>query len=215
MNVLFLDTSLNINFGFLDDKFNWISPVEEIQGQNASQLHYKIYESLEKKNLAIDSFNTVITSAGPGSYTGMRVSEIFNKVFSFSKLKSYTFYEYEIPAIINVKKGLFLSKAYKQQIFVHYWNLEEKNQEQALIDIQNSERLIKIISQFDHFYSNSNDQKIISEFNLTNHISKIISTIDLIKENTKTIFEHLTSRNLNQELFYYRPLDIEFTPSKT
>ncbi len=215
MKILFLDTSLNINFGFLDEKFNWIMPIEEIKGQNAAELHYKIYENLEKKSLDIKDFTAVITSAGPGSYTGMRVAEVFNKIFSFSKLQAYTFYEYEIPMILNVEKGLFLSKAYKQQAFVYHWNLKEKKEEKALIDLENSQELTRVVGAYQNFFSNSNDQKIISEFKLDQQIPKLISTIDLIKQNTAMIFDHLISRNLNQELFYYRPLEVEFTPSKT
>ena len=84
---LFLDTTFGITVGLLDDQNEWLD-YSFVDGQKGSAVIHKIIlDLLEKNNLSIKNVKALFQIAGPGSYTGMRVSDGISQIFDWQKFR--------------------------------------------------------------------------------------------------------------------------------
>ena len=84
---LFIDTTKDVTVGLVDNNFEWLEYEYFKDAKGSALIHKCIYEQLEKQNKTIDDLVGVLQVAGPGSYTGMRVSEGVSQIFDWQKLK--------------------------------------------------------------------------------------------------------------------------------
>ncbi len=85
----------------------------------SEQFHKALYDLIkDMKDI------TFIFSQGPGSYTGLRLIELFAFFLEKHQYKAYPFYYFEIPQFLN-KQGSFISYAYKQESFLYSWAQQE------------------------------------------------------------------------------------------
>ncbi len=200
MAYLFVDTSELLIVGLLNDKFDWLEYHELRDKKSSALIHALIYELLEKHKVKLKDILGFIQVAGPGSYTGMRVSEGISQVLDWQDIKVNSFYHFEVPSLLEVKKGSWISRAFKGEAFIYSWNAEKENQELILLD-DASKRIESEQSDFyTHFAGNFE-----SELNYTS---------EMIKNNSKELFPLVLSQNLQREPFYYRSLEKEFKVSK-
>jgi tRNA threonylcarbamoyladenosine biosynthesis protein TsaB len=201
MTSLYLDTSHLCRVGILDDSFSWLTKVEINNTKSASQIHYVIYESLKSLGLKISDVDNLIYGLGPGSYTGVRVTEGFSQIAQLSNLKRCSFYHFEVPYLSGISKGDFFSNAFKSEIFVHSWNNETNSSELK------SKKFCSSVLNSSDSWTHYRDDRIFSEDLAPN------LTSELIDQKPKLVFEKIVERAQTQEPFYYRRESVEFKPS--
>ena len=187
---LFIDTTHNLSLGLLKESFNWLE-FKKIETRKSSQLlHASVHDLLLKHDIGLDDLKAVIAVAGPGSYTGMRVSDGFTKVLEQEGMTKLSFYSYEVPRILGVNEGVFISKAFKGEFFVHEWSEGEEKQKRV-VDIKDFKNKFDSIFSFDSELGN-------------------IEIINLIESKPEVLFKHIVENGVKRELLYYRSLEEEF-----
>ena len=203
MSYLFIDTSDHLVLGLLDSDYKWIEFLETNDKKSSASIHAKIYNLLEKNGLKIKDVKALFQIAGPGSYTGMRISEGISQVLEWQKMPIYSFYHFVIPSLLGESKGAWISKAFKGEIFVYEWRDKEiktsLHAESELPNIQN--RLKEELGEFWTHYNESFPE-----------IPK--STGELLKLNSDKLFSYVATSQLREKPFYYRSLEKEFTVSQ-
>lgn len=201
MNYLYLDTTDHLIVGLLDSNLSWIEYLELDDRKSSGKIHGVIFELLEKYELSVESLSGVFQVSGPGSYTGMRVSEGIVRVFDWESIPTYSFYHFDVPKITGITEGKWLSSAFKGEVFVYSWSEEDSN------------KFLFKDSDLASFIHSSNP--IYTHFDLDNidlHNDKVIKySSELIKNKSKEVFRHVLDRKMRVEPFYYRSLEIEFS----
>jgi tRNA threonylcarbamoyladenosine biosynthesis protein TsaB len=195
---LFLDTTFGITVGLLDDQNEWLD-YSFVDGQKGSAVIHKIIlDLLEKNNLSIENVKALFQIAGPGSYTGMRVSDGISQIFDWQNITTYAFYHFDVPKLLNINSGIWFANAFKGELFLYKW-IDETYEKYLLKTAEAIEQLLS--SDIPIFTSFEND-KVDCKYGLTK---------DLIKQNSKEIFDYVEENNLRKELYYFRTVDEEFS----
>ena len=119
---LYLDTTHGIQLGLLNNQYDWIEINNLGELKSSAVIHAYINDLLVKYNQEILDISSLVYCAGPGSYTGMRVSEGIAQIFEMAQIKLYSFYHFEIPQIYGNQHGKWLDHAFKGEIFIYDWN---------------------------------------------------------------------------------------------
>lgn len=185
MTYLFLDSTKDMIVGLLDENFKWLD-YKRIESTKASQfIHGLIDELLSKNNLEVQKLEALFTVAGPGSYTGMRLSSGIEKIFSLAGIRTYSFYHYQVLEEFS-NEGIFLMNAFKGEHFVYSWSIEKKEN-----FLCKEEELAPILSQASS-----------KQFTLEDAISILYQNPQILKT-----FE---IKLVKMDVFYFRPLHEEF-----
>lgn len=193
MMKLFIDTSENITVGLLDSNYQW-KAYEYLQSKkSSSDLHYLIYSVLKKCNIEVNDITGLIHCSGPGSYTGMRISEGLSNIFDLNNVKTNSFYHFELPLISGVESGVWISKAFKGEFFLYEW-----------FQAKNSKKLVR-----EKDLNNVKDVENIFSGHSTFGELDLSLTKDLIFDNPD-LLKFVVDRNLKREVFYYRSIEEEF-----
>lgn len=190
---VYIDTTHSVIIGVLNKELEWIEYAELNSKKSSEILHSKIYEQLSNHGLEIKSISGVIYSAGPGSYTGMRVSDGFTKILELKNIPIFSFYQFEVPNLVGINDGYWIDNAFKGEVFVYEWEDSESKHFRI-----KSEDL-----------SNLDGRKLFSHEELLSD-KQTSSTKKLIKDNSKKIFHTILQNKERKELFYYRSIDDEF-----
>lgn len=191
---VYIDTTHSVIIGVLNKELEWIE-YTQIDSQRSSEiLHFNVYKQLSNHNLEIKAIDGVIYCAGPGSYTGMRVSDGFTKILELKSIPIYSFYQFEVPRLIGNDCGYWLDNAFKGELFVYEWDGETSNH----FRIKNEE--VGKLDMNKKFFSHNNHLGSL----------KTSSVKNLIKENSKKIFQVFLQKKQKNDLFYYRSIDDEF-----
>lgn len=201
MSVLFIDSSYDITLGLLDEGLGWLD-FRIFRGQRASStLQTETHRLLKDFNKKMQDLTRVVTVAGPGFYTGLRLSEGFSDVTSFFGIPHSSFYSYDIPHMTDVSEGSWVTKAYRGEYFIYEWmNGEGKSK---LVEAKDLPALALRGPVFIH-------SEVSLDEKLKPLTTKAISTSELLRENPRKIFERVLSENLRKESFYFRAPEDEF-----
>lgn len=198
MAYLFIDSTEELVCGLISDDFKWLEYETFKKVKASSVLHFEAFKFLEKRNLKLNEIQAVFSVAGPGSYTGMRLGEGFVQALNYLGLPVFSFYHFEVPRMCGVERGYWLAKAFKQEIFVHEWDMEKS--EQKLVP---ESRLLSLFAE-----SKLEGFSLIEPIqDLGNHSTRV-----LISQNPEKIFPRILETNLRREPFYFRTLEQDFTP---
>lgn len=192
---LFIDTTKAITVGILDLDFKWLSYEYFPDAKGSALIHKIIYDQYKENNLNLLETKALIQVAGPGSYTGMRVSEGISQIFDWQDFQTFSFYHYEVPSILGVKSGVWLANAFKGEFFTYSWN--EKSASSQLIKKEN--------------FSYDKETKYYSSFDFEESGTTLDLTSELIKNMSATLFNAVVSENMKKPLYYYRTLEEEYT----
>ncbi|HLW58116.1 MAG TPA: hypothetical protein VKY27_12050 [Bacteriovoracaceae bacterium] len=202
MAYLFVDSTYDLTLGLLKDNFSWAKYVH-FPNQKASEiLQIEVLKMCSEFNVEVPNLTSVIHIAGPGFYTGLRLSEGFVDVLKFSGIKSYSYYTYDILPLLGVNSGLWITKAYRGEYFIH----DLSNKENSLIP---SSRLKEVIVDKSPFYIHSD--KAIDDLGRECIIDPI-STSDLLEKNPQ-VFKEIIQQNFQRESYYFRAPEDEFRTS--
>lgn len=194
---LYLDTTEKLIIGILDKEFQWLDYFEEDIRSASSRLQGILHDNISRVGKTLEDVKGVFQASGPGSYTGMRVSEGFSQILDWHGYPVYSFYHFEVPRLLGVKKGTWNANAYKGDVFLYHW--DEDHEDYELIKIHQVKE-----SEGSHLYTHFHKEpfEMIDDKNLTSQ---------MILDNSKIFFDILKSENMRCEPYYYRPIEVEFT----
>lgn len=196
MNYLFIDTTSNLIIGLLSEEFKWLAFEELDTNKTSEVIHARIFEILGKNNLGPQDNFEIFSLCGPGSYTGMRISEGVNQIFEMEGKKVYSFASFEIIDFLKISWTHWCYPAFKSEVYIRNKNGEGK-----------------LVSQSDFVkeYVLNNDIELVTYgAHFLEHGDKIFNSRALLKEKSGQIFSEIKRLDLRHEPFYFRPLDVEF-----
>ena len=196
MKYLFLDTSDHLILGVLDKDFSWISYKDTDLKKSSKDVHALIYSELEQAGTDIKNIAALLQVSGPGSYTGMRVSEGIANILHWQKIPVHSFYHFEVPRIIGEYRGLWFANAFKKEIFCY--TFEEEN---SINKLYTKEQFLS--------FANKYENKIYSNFR-SDLYDNCLLTSTMIKENPEKVFSYVVGRNKHLGPYYYRSVQEEF-----
>jgi tRNA threonylcarbamoyladenosine biosynthesis protein TsaB len=195
MHSLYVDSTAGLVVGLMDSNLNWVEYLDLDEKKPSEVIHQQIYTLMEKYNLNFKDTNFIF-SAGPGSYTGMRLSEGIAQILSWDDKHVFSFHHFEVPALAGIEKGYWVTNAFKGQVFVYNWDSTTGKVEKELV--------------------NSKDFSIIDPslgFTLGKDVAPFVglkSTKELIHQRPQEIFRKVLDKKLREPPFYFRTLDEEF-----
>ncbi len=202
MASLFLDTSSNICFGVLDEELSWSSFHFHKEIKASKALHQMVYDLLGELGLDIKNIKKLFYLSGPGSYTGVRVAQGFAEVLELQGVSTLSCRHFELPGLLGVNAGAFISRAFKGEAFIYEWGA--LGQKQKLVKEPETPTILSI-------YKEQGLKLYTSE---PDFYKEALSTYDLLQNNSQTIFSEMEKRNLKTSVFYYRDLQDEFRKGK-
>jgi tRNA A37 threonylcarbamoyladenosine modification protein TsaB len=87
--------------------------------KNSSLLHQEVDHILVSHHITFSDLSAILTTLGPGSYTGMRLSFGFSDVLKFLEIPVYGVYHYEIPSFLKINNYQWFCAAFKGEVFVY------------------------------------------------------------------------------------------------
>jgi tRNA threonylcarbamoyladenosine biosynthesis protein TsaB len=206
MKILFLDSTHNLSLGLLNESFEWRDYRYFGEGKSATKLHQCLYSLLKDHNLKLKDLDLAVQVAGPGSYTGMRVSDGFFQSLKLFGLKTNSIYHFDVLPLLKVDNAFWISNAFKGEIFSYKIN---KNQiVQNLCSEKDFLTDLNVASD-QNFYTHFIDA-FSPTFKTWALDKNIQETSKLIKSNSNKIFSQIIDSNFEKSLFYYRQIDQEF-----
>jgi|GEM_PF-5234675 len=212
---LFLDTtSSNCLIGLLNNEYRWQSLVRS-SGHISKQFHFLLQSLLSKFSLEIKDFSEIYAIVGPGSYTGIRLTETFLNVASLEHKNIFTFHSYRLPFLapaIVKKNPFYFCYAFKSQYFV-CWQKSPNLLEQEFLSLE--ELKARFLSQSQNeerqfFYEKLPENQILNS--LKNF--QVFSVEKFLLENSSLLFPLIKHHQLKDESFYFRPAEQEFSLKK-
>ena len=119
MYYLFLDTTSKLKIGLLSKELKWIELLNIEEKKPSEVIHGHLFHLLKKNNLDLKQCLKIITCAGPGSYTGMRLSEGIVQVLELAGLETCTFFHFNMPRHQGLQKFIWIATAFKGEFFFH------------------------------------------------------------------------------------------------
>lgn len=210
MSYLYLDTTDHLVVGLLTNNFDWIDFNEIFDKKSSRLIHPLIDDTLKKAHVKPLELRGIIQVAGPGSYTGMRVSEGISRVFALHGVVRHAFYHFEVPSLLDIRKGMFVSKAFKGEFFSYCWHWDDSIKE-LMIESDLKKRIELATSKEIPIYTHyqNNEINVGASFIYSELTSKII------KDRASDLFNRVIHRHNDPVVFYYRELEQEFRPSIT
>lgn len=198
MAYLFIDTTSNLKIGILSEECRWIEVLNLEEKKPSEVIHKLIYESLIKHDLSLDKVSKVIACAGPGSYTGMRLSEGIVQVLELSGMHALTFYHFDLPKFLGIKKYIWVATAFKGEYYIFKYDHGEIQKTLVLKD-QLNEELLKL-KDFEMF-ALAPDPIYPSGMRFT--------SIEIV-ENSEKYIPKVIERDQRDQAYYYRTVEEEF-----
>jgi tRNA threonylcarbamoyladenosine biosynthesis protein TsaB len=190
---LFIDTTFGITVGLLDSRYKWID-YQFIEGKKGSALIHKIiYDLLEKNKSSTSEISKIFQVSGPGSYTGMRVSEGIANIFDWQNVKINSFYHFDIPALLGVEEGKWITDAFKGETFIYSW--DKTGEDRKLV----KNNAIEVSLDIPVFTLRNKEGESLTE------------TQGLIKDRSEDLFSAVNKKDLKRDLYYFRTIEMEFT----
>lgn len=196
MNYLFLDTSVNLTIGILDEKFQWIDLVEIETKKTSEVIHSTIYKILSKNRLTVNSDFAIISIVGPGSYTGMRIVEGVNQIFELEGKKIYSFHTFCIPEFMKIEWTHICFMAFKNEVFLY-----DKNKINQLVPVE----------IFNHNYTLGENNKLITYGDsFKDQASAVFDIRPTFLKDPSGVLKEILKADMRHEPFYFRPVEVEF-----
>lgn len=217
--LLFIDTSYESILA-LYDQGKVLSAVELGKIKSTDALHIEIHKILTDSQLKFSDIQSVLTIAGPGFYTGLRVAEGIGSTLTVLGKKHFSFYHYQWPYYLIDQKILkkpqkgnyvWVANGFKGQIFTatHPFDKEE------------SCKLFHSFSDFKNYLSSQINQEFaIWTYNkealgfvlddLDSHEFVIHETQNQFIENLELIIKWQLQCQRHNPIYYFRHSDEEF-----
>lgn len=195
MNSLYVDSSSGLVIGLMDENFKWLQYNDSHEMKPSEVIHIEIFNLITQYNLDIKNINFFF-SAGPGSYTGMRLGEGLAQILEWDQHKVYSFLHFDVPAFTGINQGSWVTNAFKGEVFIYTWDLEKKESHKSLVALSD--------------FSITNESEVYTISSTEKNFEGLKATKDLIKNHPELIFPKVLNQKLREAPFYFRTLDQEF-----
>jgi len=157
---------------------------------------------LKEAGVSIQQVKQVFYVAGPGFYTGLRISHGLADMLRLLGCKLVNIYNFEIPALLGEESYTWVTKAYRGEVFLY----SSDNKTAKLMP--EKEFLLQDWSGkvFIHHQS-ALDQNMLAK------LSNTQQTEELLLNNIAKALQWAKASNSLRELYYFRPPEEEFKPS--
>ena len=203
MSYLYLDTSDHLIVGLLDHSLEFLNLTEIPEKKSSGIIHKVIFEILQQHQIGPLELKGIIQVAGPGSYTGMRLSHGIAQVFQWQGIEYYGFYHFEVPLLLGVLEGYWIAKAFKREVFSYHW----KGKEHA--SFLHPEK-----DFWASYYAKQGDEQktFYTHFpeSLGEKVIFINSTHNMIKDRPSYFLKHIIKNKIKPGPYYFRTLEKEF-----
>ena len=175
--------------------WHWIKLQVFQESKSTENLHIQLLQMLKEIGLGLEDITNLITAAGPGSYTGMRVSEGIAQIFNWQGFKTYSFYHFQVPQLLEKENYVFMCKAFKGEFFLKDPYKEE------LLSLSDLPRVVAEYKERGFELLSHYPDKDFLNFSFTS---------DIISKQSVALFTQVLIENMLQGPFYFRPLEKEF-----
>lgn len=233
--IFVIDTTDGINFKFvqnINDKMNLLVDHNMTAPNPGSILHQQIDSELKKVNKKFSEMTHMIWAAGPGSYTGLRISHGFHEILKWNNVVSKNYYHFQLlETLTRPLQKCFLMKAFKGEyiIFLMDSPLAKAFEFQPISFHQHLQqqflwtKKLVAVNQLNHFlislqkyepelifYSSWNVERNFSYEveGLNNFAIKNVS--DPLNVSLDTKIKFCFEKNEIEELYYFRSVEDEF-----
>ena len=189
---LYIDSTEKLVIGLIDKDYKWLEYREKENVKISQEIHKSIYDLLKEYKLELKDLDGLVYPAGPGSYTGMRVSDGIGQIFKWQDISVFNFYHFEVPALCGIESGKWISKAVKGEYFCYEWS--SGSEEKRLLDADALDNLEGSL------FTKSNEFKFDSK-----------STDKLLQNHPFEVFSSIIEGKETREIYYYRTLEEEFS----
>jgi tRNA threonylcarbamoyladenosine biosynthesis protein TsaB len=201
---LYLDSSFGIGFGLLDADCKLINYSFINEKKQSAVIHRYIYDILKENGFTTKDITNIVITAGPGSYTGMRLSSGISQIFEWQNIKVNSFYHFEVPALLGENLYVWTTKAFKSESFCYIF---DNGQSQKLrVKENDTEKFLEDYVKKGYKIYTFAAENIYSNIDMRNSKSQL-------ENNLASICEQVISNNKNEELYYFRSIEEEFKPS--
>lgn len=191
--LLFLDTTHLLRLGLFDlNKNEWVDYKLIDTKKTSDCIHYEIHQLCNHHNITPIAIEEILYCAGPGTYTGMRVAEGIANIFELQGTKIFSFFQFEVPFLLDLKNMVWVANAYKGELFLCDYH---------------SDRYSSTLIKKDEFKRDSGKVYYGIEDDIE---GPLINTPHLFYENASLLIPLLRKRGSRQDLFYYRSIESEF-----
>jgi tRNA A37 threonylcarbamoyladenosine modification protein TsaB len=202
LSTLFLDTSYNQTIGLLDERGQWLRKRQLTGQRSSSVLHHELHEMLKEAAIAPQGIQRVFYVAGPGFYTGLRISHGMADMLRLLGCELMNIYNFEIPAVLGEQDYVWVTKAYRGEVFIY----TSKDKQAKLI----SEKDFLAMSWSGEVYIH---HKSALDQNMLQRLSSSKETEAMLLSNMPQVFSWAKQQSGLRELYYFRPPEEEFKPS--
>lgn len=185
-NYLFIDTSFAPTWGLYNGS-KWLHYEQSTDRKASDFLHIQLYEMLKRHSLEVHDVK-IILSLGPGSYTGMRLIQGIKDIFELEGLSLFSFFHFEVPKLLGVQEGEWITKAFKGEVYSYTWSKDKEEKTRKPLD-----------GHFDLTLFGQGIDDFIYE-----------STSEMIYEEAHDLFDKISQRLDQSDIFYFRELNEEF-----
>ena len=191
MKYLFIDSTEKTVLGIVNQNLEFEKYCYFEDKKSASRIHSRLNNLLQEHKICLNNINKIYIVSGPGSYTGIRVIEGIAQIMKWQGKDILSFYQFEIPFMTGINQGVWISQAWKGEIFIYYW--------------KNSEHSIRLVPSINYKPTG----KEYSYGDQCNGFG-VYSTRKLLLEHSKTVFKVVDRRGEYLPPYYYRSVEQEF-----
>ena len=193
MKSLFIDTTEETTLGILDENLEFEECRHFTDKHSASRIHFNLNNMLQEHKIPLENIARLYVASGPGSYTGLRVTEGIAQIMKWQGKEILSCYQFEIPFMAGVEQGVWISQAWKGELFFYFW--------------KGDEHWSKLVSDAEYEIKGE-------EYSFGGQCGGIdvCSTRDLLQRHSSIIFGTVTRRGKHLTPYYYRDVEQEFKP---
>lgn len=201
MSTLFVDTSYNQILGLLSPEGGLLG-LAIAEGQKTSAaLHLDLHHLCQAHGIAPSLIRHVVFVAGPGFYTGLRLAYGIADIIKLSGAHVSGFYTYDVPHLLGVGNYLWITKAYRGEVFVF-----SRAGTETKISLMTDREFLATewpAGAYIH-HPNALDEAMRAK------LANPVSTQALLQQHLPAICAGVHAKQWNQELFYFRTAEEEF-----
>jgi tRNA A37 threonylcarbamoyladenosine modification protein TsaB len=209
VTTLYIDSSFGIGHGLLNSNHELLEFSFINEKKQSSIIHKLIFEMLNRHGKSAKELKNILISAGPGSYTGMRLASGISDIFEWQDVKVNSFYHFDVPALMGESKYVWIAKAFKGETFCYIYDNGE-GKKVRVIEKDTAQVLEEFIEEGHKLYTFNLDSLGLDSLS---HIP-INESQQILEQNLAKICKSILESDKVEELYYFRSIEEEFKPSQ-
>ena len=208
MTTLYIDSSFGIGHGLLNSGHELLEFSFIDEKKQSSVIHKLIFEMLKRHGKSAKDLKNILITAGPGSYTGMRLASGISDIFEWQGVKVNSFYHFDVPALMGESKYVWLAKAFKGETFCYIY--DQGDNRKVRFNEKDTAQVLKEFVEAGHTLYTFN----LDSLGLDSLGQLPIKDYKNLEQNLAKICKSIIESDKVEELYYFRSIEEEFKPSQ-